>query len=110
MSSALVLCRFLHFAAVLMLFGACVFRPLLLRREPLSDSLGVLDRRLAGITKLLASLALASGVCWLLLITGSMAGSTQAAFDLPTLQVVLSNTFFGQVWSWHLLLNLLLLA
>jgi putative copper resistance protein D len=110
MSSALVLCRFLHFTMVLMLFGACVFRPLLLGREPLTEALATLDRRLGRITRLLASLALASGVCWLLLITASMAGSWQAAFDLPTLQLVLSNTFFGQVWSWHLLLDLLLLV
>jgi copper resistance protein D len=110
MSSALVLCRFLHFTAVLMLFGACVFRPLLLGREPLTEALATLDRRLGRITRLLALLALASAVCWLLLITASMAGSWQAAIDLPTVQLVLSNTFFGQVWSWHLLLNLLLLV
>jgi putative copper resistance protein D len=110
MSSALVLCRFLHFTVVLILFGACVFRPLLLRREPMTEGLAVLDRRLASLMKLLASLALAGGVCWLLLITASMAGSWQAAFDLPTVQLVLSNTFFGQVWSWHLLFNLLLVV
>lgn len=110
MSSALVLCRFLHFTVVLMLFGACVFRPLLLAREPLTEALATLDRRLARIIRLLVSLALASGLCWLLLITASMAGSWQAAIELPTLQLVLSNTFFGQVWSWHLLLNLLLLV
>lgn len=110
MSSALVLCRFLHFVMVLMLFGACVFRPLLLGREPLTDALATLDRRLAGVMKLFASLALASGVCWLLLITASMAGAWQMAFDLPTVGLVLSNTFFGQVWSWHLLLSLLLLV
>jgi putative copper resistance protein D len=110
MANALVLCRFLHFAMVLMLFGACIFRPLLLGSEPPTEALATLDRRLARIARLLASLALASGVCWLLLITASMAGSWQAAFDLPTVQVVLSNTFFGQVWSWHLLLNLLLVV
>ncbi len=110
MSSALVLCRFLHFTVVLMLFGACVFRPLLLGREPLTDALATLDRRLGCITRLLASLALASAVCWLLLITASMAGSWQAALDLSTVRIVLSSTFFGQVWSWHLLLNLLLLV
>ncbi|VVN82060.1 copper homeostasis membrane protein CopD [Pseudomonas fluorescens] len=110
MSNALVLCRFLHFAVVLMLFGACIFRPLLLGRAPLTEALATLDRRLNGVTKLLALLALASGLCWLLLITASMAGSWPAAFDLPTVQLVLNKTFFGQVWSWHLLLNLLLVV
>lgn len=110
MSGMLVLCRFLHFAVVLMLFGACVLRPLLLGRAPLTNALSTLDRRLASVTKLLASLALVSGLCWLLLITASMAGSWPAALDLATVQLVLSKTFFGQVWSWHLLFNLLLLV
>jgi copper resistance protein D len=110
MSSALVLCRFLHFAVVLMLFGACIFRPLLLRHEPLTQALATLDQRLVGLSRLLAGFALFTGVCWLLLITASMAGSLPAAFDWPTVQLVLGNTFFGQVWSWHLLFNGLLVA
>lgn len=95
----MVLCRFLHFTVVLMLFGAWVFRPLLLGRESL------LDLTLTRVSRWLASVALVSGVAWLLLITASMAGSWEAAFDPSTLQRVLGNTFFGQVWRWHLLLN-----
>ncbi|MFY0728962.1 copper homeostasis membrane protein CopD [Pseudomonas sp. NFX15] len=104
MASALVLCRFLHFIVVLMLFGAWVFRPLLLRGE------SALDPRLARLSRWLAVVALASGVCWLVLITASMAGTWDAAFDPATLQLVLGNTFFGQVWRWHLLFNLILVA
>lgn len=110
MSSALVLCRFLHFVAVLMLFGACLFRPLLLRHEALTQALATLDQRLAGLSRLLAGFALFTGICWLLLITASMAGSLSAAFDWPTVELVLANTFFGQVWSWHLLFNGLLVV
>jgi putative copper resistance protein D len=102
MASALVLCRFLHFAVVLILFGAWFFRPLLL-------SPGTLDQPLARITRWLAWFALVSGVGWLLLVTASMAGDWQAAFDPSTLQLVLGKTWFGQVWRWHLLFNLLLL-
>lgn len=105
MTSAMVLCRFLHFTVVLMLFGAWVFRPLLLNRESLA-----LDRRLASVCRWLTAVALVSGVCWLLLITVSMAGAWEAAFDPSTLQLVLTNTFFGQVWGWHLLLNGVLMA
>ncbi|MGY1447203.1 copper homeostasis membrane protein CopD [Pseudomonas chlororaphis] len=101
MSTLLVLCRFVHFAAVLLLFGAWVFRPLLLGREPVA----ALDRRLTRLGRWLAGIALATGICWLLLITASMAGSGAAALDPATLRLVLGNTFFGQVWSWHLLLN-----
>jgi len=104
MASALVLCRFLHFIVVLMLFGGWLFRPLL------ANGKTALDQRLARTCRWLAVVALASGVCWLLLITASMAGAWDAAFDPPTLQLVLGNTFFGQVWRWHLLINLLLLV
>lgn len=69
MTSAMVLCRFLHFTVVLLLFGAWVFRPLLLRRD------STLDPALACVSRWLAFVALASGVGWLLLVTASMAGT-----------------------------------
>ncbi|AVE04551.1 copper homeostasis membrane protein CopD [Pseudomonas palleroniana] len=104
MATLLVLCRFVHFIVVLLMFGACAFRPWLLgtERQP------ALDRHLLHITRVLAGLALCSGVAWLLLITASMAGSWSAALQPATVQLVLGKTFFGQVWAWHLLLNLLL--
>ncbi|POA22930.1 MULTISPECIES: copper homeostasis membrane protein CopD [unclassified Pseudomonas] len=105
MSEALVLCRFVHFSAVLMLFGAWLFRPLLLKAP-----VPTLDRHLARLARWLTAIALVSGVTWALLITASMAGSAAAAFDPDTVGVVLGNTFFGQVWRWHLLINALLLA
>ncbi|SNY23835.1 putative copper resistance protein D [Pseudomonas sp. LAMO17WK12:I6] len=105
MSEALVLCRFVHFSAVLMLFGAWLFRPLLLKAP-----VPTLDRHLARLARWLTAIALVSGVTWALLITASMAASTAAAFDPDTVGVVLGNTFFGQVWRWHLLINALLLA
>ena len=101
----MVLCRFLHFTVVLMLFGAWVFRPLLVNGDA-----GNLDQRLTKTSRWLAAVALVTGVSWLLLITASMAGSWDAAFDPSTLQLVLGKTFFGQVWRWHWLFNLLLLA
>ncbi|UZE14474.1 copper homeostasis membrane protein CopD [Pseudomonas sp. B21-053] len=105
MTDALVLCRFLHFVVVLMLFGTWVFRPLLLKADAEH-----LDRRLARLGLWLTAVALISGVTWLLLITASMAGAWDAAFDPSTLGLVLRNTFFGQVWTWHLLLNAVLLG
>ena len=104
MATLLVLCRFLHFIVVLLILGACAFRPWLLGAEPQP----ALDRHLQRITRVLAWLGLVSGVAWLLLITASMAGSWAAALQPATVQLVLSKTFFGQVWVWHLLLNLLL--
>ena len=104
MTSAMVVCRFLHFTVVLMLFGAWLFQLLLLGRET------ALDRPLAQVSRWLAGVALVSGGGWLLLITASMAGTWAAAFDPSTLGLVLGKTFFGQVWRWHLLLNVLLVA
>lgn len=104
MATLLVLCRFLHFIVVLLMFGACVFRPWLVGAEPQP----VLDRHLHRITRGLAWLGLGSGIAWLLLITASMAGSWEAALQPATVRLVLGRTFFGQVWAWHLLLNLLL--
>ena len=104
MATLLVLCRFLHFIVVLLMFGAWVFRPWLLGAHVQPT----LDRQLLRITRGLAGLGLGSGVMWLLLITASMAGSWDAALQPATVQLVLGKTFFGQVWTWHLLLNLLL--
>lgn len=104
MATLLVLCRFLHFIVVLLMFGAWVFRPWLLGAHVQPT----LDRQLLRITRGLAGLGLVTGVAWLLLITASMAGSWDSALQPATLQLVLGKTFFGQVWAWHLLLNLLL--
>lgn len=105
MNEALVLCRFLHFTVVLLLFGAWLFRPLLLKHEAQA-----LDLRIAQLARWLAAVAMISGISWALLITASMAGSAAAAFDLDTVMLVLGNTFFGQVWRWHLLINAVLLG
>lgn len=105
MIEALVLCRFVHFIAVLMLFGAWLFRPLLLK-----DEAPPVERHLVQLARWMAAVALVSGIAWALLITASMASSTAAAFDPDTVALVLGNTFFGQVWRWHLLINAVLLA
>ena len=104
MATLLVLCRFVHFIVVLLMFGACVFRPWLLVAKPQP----VLDRQLLRLTRGLAWTALASGVIWLMLITVSMVGSWAAALEPSTVKLVLGKTFFGQVWTWHLMLNGLL--
>ncbi len=104
MATLLVLCRFVHFIVVLLMFGACAFRPWLLGAE----TQPVLDRQLLRMTRGLAWTALASGAIWLLLITVSMAGSWSAALEPSTVQLVLGKTFFGQVWTWHLIVNGLL--
>lgn len=103
MFSAMVVCRFVHFSAVLLLFGGWVFRPLL------PGTLSGPRQQVQGAYRGLAWLALASGLAWLLLTTFSMAGSWADTMDLATLKLVLGSTFFGQVWTAHLLFNGVLL-
>ena len=103
MFSAMVVCRFVHFSAVLLLFGGWVFRPLL------PGALSGPRQQVQGAYRGLAWLALFSGLAWLLLTTFSMAGSWADTLDLATLKLVLGSTFFGQVWTAHLLFNGLLL-
>ena len=100
----MVLCRFVHFTVVLMLFGAWVFKPLLAGRDT------ALDRSLMRLNQWLAAVAMVSAVAWLLLITASMVGTLDAAFDPTMLGKVLGKTFFGQVWAWHMLFNGLLMV
>lgn len=99
----MVLCRFVHFTVVLMLFGAWVFKPLLSRGET------ALDASLQRISRWLTAVALATGIAWLLLITASLTGRLDAAFEPAMLGKVLAKTFFGEVWVWHLSLNAVLL-
>ena len=73
MPDAMVLCRFVHFPVVLMLFGAWVFKPLLSRGET------ALDASLQRISRWLTAVALATGIAWLLLITASLTGRLDAA-------------------------------
>ncbi|KOX66359.1 copper resistance protein CopD [Pseudomonas psychrophila] len=105
MVSAMVICRFVHFCVVLLMFGACAFRPLLLGAWPCVE----IDRQLRKVNRVLAWVGLGSGVAWLVLTTHSMAGSWPETLDLGTLWLVLGSTFFGQVWAFHLLFCVLLL-
>jgi putative copper resistance protein D len=109
MQDALILCRFLHFCSVLVLFGLCFCRQVifvgLLKRGDSSPG----DVRLNRILGWLAALGMLTGLIWLLLTAASMGGNWQEGLDPQTLLLVLGNTFFGHVWSWHLGLNALLL-
>ena len=96
----MVICRFVHFCAVLLMFGACAFRPLLLGAWPSVE----IDQQLRKVNRVLAWVGLGSGVAWLLLTTHSMAGSWPETLEPATLWLVLGSTFFGQVWAFHLVL------
>ena len=109
MHEGLILCRFVHIGAVLLLFGVGLFRHLLfadaLRAFNANPTRPRLDRALHGLT----GVALVSAVAWMMLTAASMADAWQGAIDLQTLTLVGAHTFFGHVWVGHLLLNLVAL-
>jgi putative copper resistance protein D len=106
MHEGLILCRFVHFGAVLLLFGIRVFG-LLFSTQRASIENSPLALRLDRINLTLALVALISAVAWLMLTAGSMAGDWPDALNVDTLALVLSSTFFGQVWIFHLALAVL---
>ncbi len=104
--TALAFCRFAHFTASMLAFGAsaylALYAPQSLRR---ALSPGV--RRLA----LGASvIALLSAMLWLSLEAASMADDWSAAIDPSTIAAVLTDTEFGHVWAGRLVLAVALVA
>ena len=108
MDSAIIVCRFVHFSIVLMMFGASLLRPLLLGSNTGAVAYMSLDQALDRALRLLAPLSLVSGLGWLMVTAASMADSWQAAVDVQAVLQVLRSTFFGRVWAAHLIVSLVL--
>ena len=98
LAAGLVATRFVHFSALLLLFGWSL--------HPLYAGGGAPRRPLA----ILAALALVSGAAWFLLTAAAMAGAAAAAFDPATLSAVVRQTDFGPLWLARLLIIGLSLA
>jgi copper resistance protein D len=107
MDEALYTCRFLQFAAAMLIFGTSAFRAYALAGSDDRAASNMLARFDAcfGQVLLIASLvALISAIAWLVLQTAEMTGSPTAAADAAAVSAVLFETRFGRVWCWHLLL------
>jgi len=104
--SALVAVRFLHFCVVLLVFGALLFRPLLLG-EPRQQAR--MRQWLDPLLCLLAGIGLITAVAWLMLTTADMTGNWQSALQGDMIMKVLTQTFFGKAWFVHLFASLVLL-
>jgi len=104
--TALVICRFSHFAATMLLFGASAFLWALVPAG--------LARELAGPVRRMAAAAIVvaavSALAWLALEAGLMSESWAAMVDPEVLSAVSFDTAFGCVWLWRLGLALVLLA
>lgn len=107
MHEGLILCRFLHFGAVLLLFGVGAFRSLLFGRHLLPFEASPAGPRLGQLLGWVAALALASALAWLMLTAAYLSSDWSSAIDPSTVGLVLGKTWFGHVWVVHLLLNAL---
>jgi putative copper resistance protein D len=104
--AGLVLSRFLHYAALLVLFGGSLF-PLYAYRGFAHPLPPLFARRQQATTSIAAMGALLSGVLWLLFTVASMTDTVSAAFDKDAVWSVLADTSFGRVWLVRLALMIL---
>jgi len=109
METGLIAARFLHFAAVMALFGLAVF-PLYSYPSRAGELPVRLGQWLSTSLRLAVLLAIASALAWGLLTVANMAGAISAAVDLDTLLFTLHETDFGRVWAAHLVLSAALFA
>jgi copper resistance protein D len=104
--TALALCRFAHFLAAMLTFGASAYL-WLYAPERLMLALSPAVRRLALIGSLVA---LITAILWLALESASMADDWSAAVDPGMIGAVLTDTAFGHAWAAHLILAAALVA
>jgi copper resistance protein D len=104
--TALAICRFAHFMAAMLTFGASAYL-WLYAPERLTRALSPAVQRLALIGSLVALL---TAILWLALESASMADDWSAALDPGAIVAVLSDTAFGHAWAAHLVLAAALVA
>jgi putative copper resistance protein D len=103
--AALAAARWIHFAAVMLLFGAALFPfyalPSQMRPLELAGARGVL--------RLAASIAFLSGLAWAVASLVNITGDIGSLLDANALAAFLFDTSFGKIWALRLLLLLALL-
>jgi putative copper resistance protein D len=107
--TGLIAARFLHFAAVMVLFGLALF-PLYSYPSRVGTPPARLGRWLRASLQLTAFLALLSGMAWGVLTVADMTAAPSEALDAGTLWSALWETDFGRVWAARLALIAMLLA
>ena len=104
--TALAICRFAHFMAVMLAFGASAFL-WLYAPEGLRRRLSPTIWRIVATSSVVA---LVTAILWLALEAGSMAGDWSAATDPRVIGEVLAGTGFGNAWALRLVLAAVLVA
>lgn len=107
--AGLIASRFVHYAAVMALFGASFF-PLYSYASRNPQWSARLERYLHAIVFGAAVAAVLSALTWLACTTAVMAGTPSAATDWDMLWSVLSETTFGHVWIVRLALMIVILS
>lgn len=98
LETALQACRFLHYAAAMVLFGASAFLAVLAPKE----LAGRLEVRLRFLLTAAAGLAAATTLAWLMLKTGEIGDGWADTLDPSLLASVLADSSFGRAWQWRL--------
>jgi putative copper resistance protein D len=109
LEAGLVLSRFLHFAAVLTLFGAALF-PLYTQPGRADDPSARFLVWLRTTLIIAAFVALIGGILWFLFTAANMTGDLAGAIDRDTLSLALTETRFGWVWTGRLALAVIILV
>lgn len=112
MAQALIVLRFIHFAAAMASFGGAAFRLYAFAgaARVAGGARGVFERQLVRLTLASAALTLLSALAMAPCVAGSMAGSLELGFDPQVLEAVMLGTGFGHAWCLHLALAVLLVA
>ncbi len=109
LEAGLVSFRFLHYAALMALFGVSLF-PLYAYPSHVGDLPVRLDRWLLMALTTATFVALLSGIFWLLFTVANMTDTLSGAFEWNEVWSVLSETGFGKVWVARLALIAVLLG
>ena len=97
LEAGLIVSRFLHDTAVLVLFGVSVF-PFYAYSNQADEGPARLDHSLHSTLLGLSLVAVLTGLLWLSFTAANMAGRLSAAADWDALWSVLRDTSFGRVW------------
>jgi putative copper resistance protein D len=100
LETGLIGSRFIHFLAVLSLFGTALFPLYTLRQSVrrISADQPRLARQIRWILSFFLLLALLSGISWFIFTAGTMAGDLSQAFNSDSLKAMVQATDFGPLW------------
>lgn len=113
MSCALVLIRWLHFTAVIVLFGTLLFQyygGACCKFKELYRWVPEFTTRLRTVLVVTSILVLFSSAGWLALEAGEMGEGPMDALRPEAIWAVLTGTIFGRVWQFHLAASLALVV